>query len=171
MESLLTLHGLTWIQRVMRSYGGVVLTIYHAFNGQSTGVQKRYCLIHSNEIPWLLLLRMNYVCVTVLICDRHRLSGNVGHILMHNNSFLLDSHQQVGRLSPVFFRVFSSSCAYFMQLLSGNQVHIPLPQVAVDIQSCCPSTFTNSCQRPESLRDTVAHNSIGRFFKISNRMI
>lgn len=51
---------------------------------------------------------------------------------MHNNSFQLYSHQQVGRLSPVFFRVFSSSCAYFMQLLSGNQVHIPLPQMAVD---------------------------------------
>lgn len=54
-----------------------------------TGVQKHYCFIHLNEIPWLLLLQMNYVCVAVLICDRHRLLGNVGHILMHNNSLRL----------------------------------------------------------------------------------
>lgn len=60
-----------------------------------TGVQKHYCFIHLNEIPWLLLSQMNYVCVGVLICDRHCLPGNVGHILMHNNSLQLYSHRQI----------------------------------------------------------------------------
>lgn len=78
------------------------LPIYHILNRQSNGVQERHCLMDSNEIPRLLLVQMNYVCVTVLICDRHHLWGNVGHMLMHNKRFRLYSHPQLGRLAPIF---------------------------------------------------------------------
>lgn len=54
-------------------------TIHHILNRQSQGRQEHYCFMHSNEIPPLLLLQMNYVCVTVLICAGHHLWGNVGH--------------------------------------------------------------------------------------------
>lgn len=78
------------------------LTIDHVLNRQSDGGQQHYCFMLSNEIPPLLLLQMNYVCVTVLICDRHPLWGNVGHTLMHNKGFRLYSHPQLGRLAPIF---------------------------------------------------------------------
>lgn len=78
------------------------LSVYHILNRQSNGVQEDYCFKHSNEIPQLLLLQMNYVCVTVLICDRHHLWGNVGHMLMHNKRFRLYSHPQLGHLAAIF---------------------------------------------------------------------
>lgn len=78
------------------------LTIHRTLNRQSNGVQQHYCLVDSNESPRLLLVQMNYVCVTVLICDRHHLWGNVGHVLMHNKRFRLYSHPQLGRLASRF---------------------------------------------------------------------
>lgn len=48
IKSLQTSLGLTRIERVVRSVG---LTIYHILNRQSTGAQKHYCFIYSNEIP------------------------------------------------------------------------------------------------------------------------
>lgn len=39
----------------------------------------------------------------VLICNNRRLSGNVGHMLLHNNGPRPYSHQQTVRLSPVLF--------------------------------------------------------------------
>lgn len=109
-----------------------------------TGVQKHYCFIHLNEIPWLLLLQMNYVCVGVLICDRHCLPGNVGHILMHNNSLQLYSHRQIGRLSVMFFHKRNSIwfiyCLFYATAVEESSPYPTLPNGSY----CCPNTFTNS---------------------------
>lgn len=69
---------------------------------------------------------------------------------MHNNSFQLYSHQQVGRLSLYILLLMKGSDVHFKlelilgDCLSGNQVPIPLQQAAVSEQDCCPTTFTNS---------------------------
>lgn len=94
----------TWLNTDGGGQGECVgWTVQRTLNRQSDRLQEHYCFMHSNEIPrLLLLLRMNYVCVTVLICAGHHLWGNVGHMLMHNKRFRLYSHPQRGRLAPIF---------------------------------------------------------------------
>lgn len=63
--------------------------LFHSFKWDSTTVV---------ATAWIMY------AFTVLICDRHRPCGNVGHTFMHNNSFrlyvwLLYFHRQLGRLS------------------------------------------------------------------------
>lgn len=120
----------TWLNTDGGGQGECVgWTARRTLNRQSDRLQEHYCFMHSNEIPrlLLLLLRMNYVCVTVLICAGHPLWGNVGHMLMHNKRFRLYSHQQRGRLAPIFSSSYKTNdSAHLKQLLPRYQARIPL---------------------------------------------
>lgn len=66
------------------------LPVYHPLNRPSRGAQEHHCFLYLNAD--------DYVRVTVLICDRHHLWENVGHMFMHNKR----SRPQPGRLAPTF---------------------------------------------------------------------
>lgn len=133
----------TWLNTDRGGQGECLgLTIHRILNRQSDGGQQRYCFMHSNEIPPLLLLQMNYVCVTVLICDRHHLWGNVGHMLMHNKGFPLYSHPQLWPFSSRFLFLIKPT----IQFIWSNCCHVRAESHFINIQegSCCPRTFTQA---------------------------
>lgn len=98
--------------------GATETLLFHSFKWDSTSV------VVADELC---------MCCSVSICDRHRPTGNVGHILMHNNSLQLHSHPQIGRLSPMFwFFSWKKPCfvylvLHLMQPLLTNNVHMPPP--------------------------------------------
>lgn len=104
--------------------------LFHSFKWDSTTVV---------AAAWIMY------AFTVLLCDRHRPCGNVGHTFMHNNSFRLYSHRQLGRLS-LYIRPPWQKCAtlqlQFIFQANCRQETRPPPLTEAELLPL--RTFTNS---------------------------
>lgn len=99
---------------------------------------------------------------TVLICDGHRPCGNVGHTFMHNNSFRLYSHRQLGRLSFYIFVPLQKSAPHFSCGLFFRQTVVRKSGPCRSLeQSCCPFILSLILLKSHACQwHGAAHNSI-----------